>query len=307
MSRAKLRVVLRGSPRWLPLFEDQLPELGMSTLRYQPVIAALRRGNPGPGIRFIRSHILHQVFVHLQSASAIKLFTWSRRVGVPVVAHWIGTDVVHLREFVQTHAGSPPFLSRTIAAHLADSPALQQELSELGVESTVVRLLPRTLEASVLPLPQDPAILCYWPDDRAEFYRIDIVMELARRFGDMTFYIAAATGHNVTDPPKNVVFLGEVVDMESLYAKVTAFLRIVPHDSLSAMVLEALARGRYVLYSESFPHTFQVSNVDDAAAGLEKLRTLSSPNSAGAAYVSQNFSWRHEIETLKNIYTGLRG
>ena len=175
----------------------------------------------------------------------------------------------------------------------------------MGIESTVVRLLPRRLEAEILPLPQRPAVLSYWQDFRPQFYRADLVMELARRFADVPFYIVGAAGDGVSNPPPNVEFLGNVADMEPIYAKTTVLVRILEHDSLSAMVLEAIARGRYVMYSETFPHTFEVRTLEQASACLAQLRTQRQPNEAGARHVRENFSWRNELKRLTEIYQAL--
>ena len=296
------RVLVRGDLRWVPVFLDELPELGIEAVPYRPVKRALLRLNPAPAVELVRSRILHQLFVTLRSGL---LFRWARRFNTRVVAHWIGTDVLRLREHLEQHRTPPPYLLESVDAHLADSPVLQAELTEMGITAAVNRVLPRRVEAEVLPLPDKPAVLSYWPDARAAFYRIDIVKDLARRFADLTFYIAGAAGGGVTDAPANMVFLGEVADMEALYRKVTALIRIVEHDSLSAMVLEALARGRYVLYSEPFPHTFQVANVEEAAACLETVRKASAPNRDGAAYVGAHFSWRKEVTKLRDIYRRL--
>ncbi len=90
--------------------------------------------------------------------------------------------------------------------------------------------------------------------------------------------------------------------MEAVYKKVSALFRFVQHDSVSAMVIEALARGKYVLYSHRFPHTVQVRGMDDACARLNDVCNASCPNADGAAYVREHFSWRREIEKLRDIY-----
>ena len=81
----------------------------------------------------------------------------------------------------------------------------------------------------------------------------------------------------------------------------TVLFRFVAHDSLSAMVLEALARGRYVLYIHPFPHTVRIKEREDAGVALGQIRKATSPNVAAADYVRESFSRREEIRRLKAV------
>lgn len=302
MPAPNIRVLLQGEPRWVPVLMDGLAEVGVWCAQYESVRTAVRRLDFKPALDQMRATVLHQVSVPVASPRGFKppLFFGKR-----IVAHWIGSDVMNLRSHVTRHGAVPEFLSRRVDAHLADSPLLQEELKTLGIASTVIRLLPKRIEADVQPLPATPAALSYWADSRATFYGSDLFMSLAKAFPDMRFYVVGATGKNMNDVPENVRFLGNVVDMDSVYRKVTVLFRLVAHDSLSAMVLEALARGKYVLYSHTFPHTIQVKGPEDASAALAEIRTASSPNVQGAAYVRENFSWRQEIRRLKAVYLQL--
>lgn len=302
MDKQGLHVLLRGDGRWLPILAEELAEFGVLAEPLVGVRESLRRLDLGPLWRRGRADILHLVYVRSWPDSMQR---WARRKGKKVVAHWIGSDVTELRRHVQAAGRAPEHLLRDVDVHLADSPQLGEELASMGIASTVVRLLPRRLEADVLPLPQMPAVLSYWQDFRPQFYNAPMVMELARRFVDMRFYIVGATGKGVSSPPPNVEFLGNVKDMEPVYARTTALIRILEHDSLSAMVLEAMARGRYVLYSEPFPHTFEARTLDEASACLERLRSQRQPNDPGARYVRENFSWRNELRRLMEIYETL--
>lgn len=302
MSGTLIRVLLHGDPRWVPVLMDGLAEAGVWCARYESVRAAVRRLGFKPALDQMRATILHQVSVPVASPRGFKppLFFGKR-----TVAHWIGSDVMNLRSHVTRQGALPPFLSRQVDAHLADSPALQEELAALGLCSTVIRLLPKLIEAEVQPLPATPAVLSYWGDSRAAFYGSDVFMSLAKAFPDMSFYVVGATGKNMDDVPENVRFLGNVADMDSVYRKATALFRFVEHDSLSAMVLEALARGRHVLYSHPFPHTARISGLQDAGRALEQIRQAPSPNVEGANYVRRNFSRREEMRKLKAYYDRL--
>ncbi len=82
-------------------------------------------------------------------------------------------------------------------------------------------------------------------------------------------------------------------------------IRLPEHDSLSAMVLEALARGRYVIYSEEFPFTETAGNFDEARDALARLLANRQPNYSGAEYVRRNYSLDEQAERLREIHAHL--
>jgi len=71
--------------------------------------------------------------------------------------------------------------------------------------------------------------------------------------------------------------------------------RPVRHDGLSFMVLEALARGRHILYSYPFPGCVQVTSAAAARLEIERLldrhdsKTLGL-NQAGMEVISRDFN-----------------
>jgi len=299
MMRSSIRVALFGDSRWVPILTEELRDRGIRTRAFRSLRADLRRLRLLSVASFLRANVAHGVFVRLSWA---RFFRGARRLRKRTVAHWIGSDLMDLRGYALRHKRLPAWIDEYVDVHLADSPAIQEELAELGIEARVIRLLPRSVEADVLPLPDEPAVLSYWQDFRPEFYGASLVLALARRLPELRFYVVGATGKGLQDVPANVTFLGEVRDMEAIYPKVSALFRFVQHDSVSAMVLETLARGRYVLYSHRFPHTFQVTGLEDAAQHLEQLCKTRQPNHEGASYVRQHFSWRGEIDKLRGIY-----
>ncbi len=306
-------VLVTGSPYWAKVAADlaRLAGRGADVWDTNPsaVPAVLRWCRP---LRWVW-HLYRGRFRHAKAVHAVdgryprNVLRAVRFRGKRVVLHWIGTDAMELSGKVAAGKPMPAYLKKEIDAHLADSPEIRAELAELGIEATVVRLLPPGVEADVMPLPEAPAALSYWRDSRWEFYGGGEVAELARRFPKTLFFIAGAEGQGFPDPPGNMVFLGEVDDMEGFYRQGTALVRFVEHDSLSAMVLEALARGRYVVYSRDFPCTHQANGAEEAAGYLEEVLRATEPNRAGAQYVREHYSRRHEAERLNGVYRELLG
>jgi hypothetical protein len=195
---------------------------------------------------------------------------------------------------------------RIVAVHLADSPDLADELRSVGLQATVCRLLPSSIEAEVIPLPGVFRVLSYWFDDRRSFYGGDTIIELARRMPDVEFLIAGAFGKGAV-APANVRFLGRVTDMDPIYAQTSVFLRLPKHDSLSVMVLEALARGRYVIYNKNFPHCLRADSLEQVQQALNDVRCRRSSNLEGADFVKQSFRLDEQAQVLARVYAGLRG
>ena len=265
--------VIRGAHRWVPL---RMP---------------ISR-------RFLAARVAHIVWGGDVRASIVAGWLLRKRL----VWHWIGSDVLHYKR----GRGVMQVLRRRLALrhvdlHLADSPELADELKSLNIDATVCRLLPASIEAEILPLPDRFRVLSYWFDDRRAFYGGDLILELARQMPDVEFLIAGAGGKGVARPA-NVTFLGTLADMEPVYRQIAVFLRLPEHDSLSAMVLESLARGRYVIYNKDFPCCRPARTLEEVRAALDELRRSSEPNREGAEFVRASFSLQNEADTLRRIY-----
>ncbi len=246
---------------------------------------------------FLRAGVAHMVWGGDVAASVV-----ARLLRKQLVWHWIGSDVLAYARGRGWRQRLRRYLAeRVVKLHLADSPELAEELAALGLESTVCRLLPPSIEAEPLKMPDRFRVLSYWFDDRLSFYGGDIVFEQARRLPDVEFLIAGAHGRGAPHLP-NVRFLGRVKDLDPVYAKTSVLLRLPKHDSLSVMVLEALARGRYVVYNKDFPCAMRADTPDQVHAALLELRERTEPNDEGARMVRRQFSLRNEADAAGTAY-----
>ena len=229
--------------------------------------------------------------------------------GLPVVWHWIGSDVVGYEQ--RGCKGPGRVFNRRMAAstrcrHLADSPKIMQELATLGIASQTCRLLPSRIEAAVEPLPDRFTVLSYWSDQRMHFYGGEIVFQLADAFPEVPFKIVGAAGKGVT-APANVEFLGKRSDMDRVYRESSLLIRMPEHDSLSAMVLEMLARGRYVIYNTRLDGCAFATTYEAAKQALEILMKHQVPNREGAEMVSRDFSIDREAAVLAEMHAVVGG
>ena len=227
----------------------------------------------------------------------------ARLLGKRVVCHWIGTDVSELAEGARRGDLRPARLMRRLAdAHFADSPEMVAELAQLGIEAEVFRLLPDTiLPAAEVPMPEKPAVLCYWARGRRAFYHGEIVDALAAEFPEVAFLVVGTDGAGEPEHP-NVRYLGRLDGLDGVYRQVSVLLRMPDHDSLSAMVLEALARGRWVIYNRPLPHVEQASNLAEARDALRQCLGKRGPDAAGREYVAREFSPARECERVAPLY-----
>lgn len=229
-----------------------------------------RRPRSVDGLRATRSRLVRvrdalatDVFVDIYGTHRLKrlrrLLAW---LGVPTVIVWIGTDVL-LRA---------PKASREVtelAWHWCVAPWLRDELAEVDIEAQVLRLTPPQVPEVAPPFPADLTVLAYAIDGRSDLYGLDFVLELARRRPDVRFLLVGAASMDAL--PENVRALGWVGDPGQVMAQTTLYLRPTSHDGLSNLVLEALAHGRYVLWTYPFPGVERADTVEAAEAVIDDL------------------------------------
>ena len=183
-------------------------------------------------------------------------------MGVPTLIVWIGTDVLRM-----CAEGIPEMVER--AWHWCVAPWLRDELAEVGIEAQSCARTPPRVPERVPPLSSEFTVLAYSLDDRGDLYGVDFVLELARRRPDVRFLLLGATP--IDGLPENVTALGWVSDADAVMAETTLYVRPTSHDGLSNLVLEALANGRYVLWTYPFPGAERADSVKDAEASIDDL------------------------------------
>ena len=214
----------------------------------------------------------------------------ARRRNIPVIVIWAGSDVLKAAE-APTELN---VIKEDGYVHLSDGPWLVDELRALGLEA---EYLPVTAVSPGDPpsvLPDRFSVLTYLPEPRREFYGEALVYRLARALPQIPFDVVGNGAPNPQAPP-NVRFCGYVRNMPDRLERSVVLLRQPEHDGKSMLVLEALARGRHVIWNYDFPH---VQYADGFEATLTMLQGLVErhaegrleTNLAGRAYVLANFS-----------------
>ena len=276
-------------------FADEL--VGATGLRGKARILRWALG-PAP----VSADLIHYVFV----PTSLRLPRLCRWRGRPLVFHWIGTDVVNIRAMPSDRRARWVKTARSLASlHVADSPELADEVRDLGFPKPhVVRLLPATLQPAPARMPEPFAVLSYWADGKVEFYGGHWVLQLAREFSDIPFYIAGRCTRPA-DAPDNVTYLGWIKDVSTYYDRCSVLIRLPRHDSISVMVLEMLARARHAIYSRPFPHCHHAEDLETARDALARIIAAREPNHSGPAFVAREFNPHHAAAALVEAYRQL--
>jgi hypothetical protein len=214
----------------------------------------------------------------------------------PLAMLWAGSDVLYARRVIE--AGRATGVLVRGVSHWAGAPWLAEELKPLGIDA---RWLPHSwvdAPATLPPLPSPGAVpftvLTYLPEQRAAFYGGAAVLHLARALPDVQVLVTGAASLP-WELPANVRCLGWVEEMAPVYARSHVLLRLPRHDGLSFMVQEALAFGRYAVWSYPFDGVIQAGNADAAIGSVQDLARRHAEgcltlNEAGAAHVRDRFS-----------------
>jgi hypothetical protein len=277
----RTRALLVGQAKWTRVLADGLSrhaDVETDAIPIDTASDALRMLSPA---RFRRADVVVRVGFR-PGAHTVRgrvfdtVFEMMRPAATPVVYYWLGTDVLNVRHDAEAGVDQRRFHEMAAAAtHLADSDALRDDLAALGIQSTTAWLPAPNApqEGDVAALPERFTVLTYVPDARSEFYDGPTLVEVARRLPEASFSVVGGTGGWAADAPGNVEFLGWRGDMPALYDASSALVRLVEHDSVSCMAVEALAHGRAVIYSREYPNAIRVpfGDVDALESALRKV------------------------------------
>ena len=217
-------------------------------------------------------------FIVRQLAIAVSL-------GLPVIRWWVGSDVITLLESARIAEGVSA-CSWLFSRQIAVSPHLVKELRTVGVPATY---LPSVIELDkdVRVLNNVPrSVLVYLPQKKKEFYGVSLVREAVKQYRDIEFVIVADDEHSLASY-SNVRSVGWVSEMDDIWDSVGGLLRVTRHDGMPRMVLEALRRGKHVIYSWPFPGCVLANTKDDVFSALSDFRDINSTNMTGIAQVQE--------------------
>lgn len=233
-----------------------------------------------------KSHCVY--IVYAQPNKSLELI-FARLLGKKVIMHWIGTDVyncIHNSDSIVCYTGN--------IHHLAGSPLLHEELKSVGIASDIIPIIPFGIHLDLMNMPERHEALVYLPEGKEEFYRADLIRELAVRNPQVKFHIVANAGY---EPLRleNVIFHGrlEIDEMNKLYHEISILVRLPEHDGLSMMVIEALAKGKQVLYKYKHPFVYTPEKFEPGSIDAEFKKILAEEpvvNVQGHEYILEHYN-----------------
>lgn len=208
-----------------------------------------------------------------------------------VVMHWIGTDILEFKK-----SKYKIIIRKFVDIHLACSKRIVEELEEYKIKANNIPIVPLNMNFNLSKTPKQHAALFYLPTNREEFYGIKYLYNLAKKFIDIKFFVVG--NEKIEFKEKNIINLGKLTldQMDELYNNISILIRIPKHDGLSIMLLEALMRGKFVLYCYDFPFAYKADSIESATTYFSKIiKQKPTVNKGSREYVLKNYN----INTIK--------
>lgn len=229
---------------------------------------------------------------------------------IPLVMNWVGTDVLKAIDAVKNGKAVSEY--KTKAIHYCEVDWIKEELAETGIVPEIVNFASFDQEFALKVPQNDLTVLTYISDGRAEFYGIKSILKLADRFPSVNFLIAGTKAEKYEPLPKNVKALGWVNNMGELFDQSHVCIRFPEHDGLSTFILEALARGKEVLYKYPFTHCHHCPDESALEDTMSKLKEKFENgqweiNTNGADLIRNEFSSNAILGGLINRFRTISG
>lgn len=252
----------------------------------------------------LNSEIIYGTFFGLFSKRNLIYLIIAKLFRKKVICHWIGTDVLIALE----NPKKTLFIQKFIDLNLSGSKQLKEELETVGIKSMEEHIILNDIDFNIEEMPSEHSALAYLPTEKVKFYGGDYIKQLAKDFPNIKFYIVANENKDEFKDYENIINLGRVSleKMEEVYQKISILIRIVEHDGLSLMLMEALAKGKEVIYSYDFPYTYKSNSYISLKENFIKI-IVDKPkkNIEGAKYVTENFKVENYINNLLKYFENI--
>jgi len=312
MGESRLRIGVTGSSIWVDYFrrafenDPDIDVLFVDTIR-QPLWQIMSQTR--------HVDVLYLLYGWLDSGQFAAFMSCNMR-HIPIVVHWIGTDVWRLinpdaMEAKMRRRIKRWLLLRSMGAnedctHLGGAPWLVEELKSCGIQAKFCPVAYGQLDANdspIHPLPEKTAVFTYIPKGKEDFYGEPLVLSAARRNPDISFTIVANDESRQPSDLPNVRYYGWVSadEMEEIVRNSTCCIRLTRHDGLGGTIMEAIMRGRYGIFSYSHPYVHRASTSEEVDLALADIRSKNEPNYVGSEFVRSQYSLAVTRERLKGI------
>ena len=302
------KIIVKGFPNWEKVIVDLLLEANfdVSIMKNKSDIPLIFKNLNIFNFIFIffSKKWLQADYVYFVGVINLKFLKLAKLFNKKVICHWIGTDVTTIAKLPEKQKKNfIKLCKKTGNKHFAITPKIVQKLQEYGIESELLEITSNNvLPQKKVEFSKKHSILAYWSPLKREFYGGNVIDKLAIDFPELTFYILGSDGNGETQL-SNLVYLNKVKDIEEVFDKITILIRITKHDGLPSMILETLARGKWVIFSDDFPHTIKAQTYFEAKEALTKLQLKTELNIEGMKYIENNYNSQIIKEKIMNAFS----
>lgn len=220
--------------------------------------------------------------------------------GKKVVTHWIGTDARY------TDEGKVDFTKLSyIDIHLSCFQAITDQLARHEIKTVIIPIVPFNLTFDLASMPKKHSVLIYMPKGVEQDYGYTVICGIFALFPNLEFNIVANDDKSKFSAYPNVKVLGRLTldEMEKLYNKISIVIRIHVNDGLSMSVLEALAKGKKVIWNYEFPFCLPGRTKNEIAMSLRKILTEDLKKDVEAHnFIAKEYSQEIVLNKYKKIF-----
>lgn len=239
-----------------------------------------------------------------------RLFDLAFKRKIPVIMNWVGTDVLKAIDSAKNGNAIQAYIDN--ATHYCEVQWIKDELAEIGIQPEIVNFASFDKKFDLVLPENELTVLTYISDGRPAFYGIESIIALAKEFSSVRFLIAGTKAEKYEPLPENVKALGWVDNMGELFDQSHVCIRFPEHDGLSNFILEALARGKEVLYRYPFENCRYCPDYDKLESEMRAIAESYKKgdlkvNSRGADFIAQEFSSDVILKGLINRFKQLSG
>lgn len=190
----------------------------------------------------------------IQSLSAVK----RRRPETRIISWWIGSDAMWAKQ----RKFNVKMLKSCTDIHLCVSQEIKQELASIGINASVVTLVPKDVHKySRDVLPQGKYTVAVYMPMSDSVYRFKMVRDIMIQTPNVQ-YLVYGNRERLPPLPSNANVLGWVNDTQKVLKKSHCLLRLTDHDGFPKSIIEAVLMGRYVITNHDYPQLGKVDGVN---------------------------------------------
>lgn len=217
-----------------------------------------------------------------------------------VLTHWIGTDARY------TDEGRVNFKKlKYIDKHISCFQAISDQLAGHNIDTEIVPIVPFKLKFDLAKMPEKDSVLIYMPKGVESDYGYEEISKVFPMFPDLKFNIVANDDKEKFSKFKNVYVLGRLPlsEMEHLYDNISIVVRIHVNDGLSMSVLEALAKGKRVIWNYDFPYCLPGKTAEEIIESINiSLKESPEPDIEAHNFLVENYSKEKVLMLYDKIF-----